>query len=139
MRDYFARKIAMREQWQVAEILKADGLLIRVLPIHVYDQLPPLKPGEEIRWLAAAVPNIGKRGLALAQQTQNRASYPESNEFFLDPKSITRYWRAERADNWLPTRASQRHFAASTRARIARRIDSGSLGHAATTLASSVS
>jgi hypothetical protein len=57
----------MREQWQVAEIINADGLPVRVLPIRVYDESPPLQPGEEIRWLAAACPISGNAARRLAR------------------------------------------------------------------------
>jgi hypothetical protein len=49
----------MREQWQVLEIVNADGFPIRVVALRVHDPLPRLKQGETIRWLAAAVPISG--------------------------------------------------------------------------------
>lgn len=58
----------MRERWQVYEVVNAEGLPIRVMPLRISDDLPTLNSGERIRWLAAACCISGCTARRLARE-----------------------------------------------------------------------
>ncbi|HZZ28843.1 MAG TPA: hypothetical protein VFE46_12645 [Pirellulales bacterium] len=56
------------ESWQVCEIVNADGLPVRVIPLRIGDELPALEPGESLSWLAAACLISGNAARRLASE-----------------------------------------------------------------------